>query len=167
MGSLQKFWSYDRVENCSKYPIFLAIPTNLLLWLHDRKTLHTSLLRKLEVFIHRIIQHILGISMYVAKQQHITNETVGKILFDMLQHQTTYRNTTANLNWKSCTQLWRSTPHQDYEHVVIHKRKLGGVIHTNKKSIVKNLFLVIPWVKKKELSKHGHTLPLMKNTGVI
>ena len=72
MGALSKLWADASVENRSKYLIFPDIPTNLLLWGCEIWELQISLLKKLEVFLHRIIRRILDISMSDVKYQHIT-----------------------------------------------------------------------------------------------
>ena len=83
MGALQKFWSGASVGNCSRYLIFLAIPDNLIMWGYDIWALRTSLLEKLDIFLHHSIWSILGIKMNEVKEQHTTNESVRKKLFDI------------------------------------------------------------------------------------
>ena len=63
MGALENFWIEDNVDMYSKYMIFRAIPCNLLLWGCEIWALRQSLLDSLEVFLHRNIRRILGISM--------------------------------------------------------------------------------------------------------
>ena len=99
MGALAKFCREASINNNSKYLIFVTIPINLLLWGCESWALRTSLLKKLEVFLHRSIRRILGVSMAEVKDQHITNETVRK-LFLFTQHQKTDCNTTANIHWQ-------------------------------------------------------------------
>ena len=84
MGAFVKFWTYDSVDNRSKYLIFLAIPINMLLWGCKIWALRTSLLKKIEVLLQCSIRHILGISMTEVKYQRITNETVRRKLFYIL-----------------------------------------------------------------------------------
>ena len=84
MGALSKLWTDASVDNHSKYLIFLAIPINMLLRGCEIWALRTCLLEKLEVFLHRRIQHILGISMTVVKYQYITNETIRRKCFGIL-----------------------------------------------------------------------------------
>ena len=84
MGALDKFCTYASVDNHSKYLIFLVIHINLLLWGCESWALWTSLLEKLEVFLHRSIQRILGISMTKVKDKHLTNEIVRRKLFGIL-----------------------------------------------------------------------------------
>ena len=81
MGSFAKFWTYAIVDNRSKYLIFLVIPINLILWGYEIWALWKSLLKNLEVFLHRSIRRILGIIVTDLKDQRITNETVRRIFF--------------------------------------------------------------------------------------
>ena len=83
MGALAKFWTDASVDNRSKYLVFLAIPINLLPWGCKSWALRTSLQKKLEVFLHHSIRHILGISMAEVKDRHTTNETVRKKFFNI------------------------------------------------------------------------------------
>ena len=67
MGALDKIWTDARVENHSKYLIFLSIPINILFWGCESSALRKSILNELEVFLHLIILRILGISMAEVK----------------------------------------------------------------------------------------------------
>ena len=78
MGSLSKFLTDASVNNRRKYLIFLDVPINMLLWGCEIWALRTSLLKKLEVFLHRSIRRILGISTTEVKYQRITNETIRR-----------------------------------------------------------------------------------------
>ena len=147
MIALYKFWTDASVDNFSKYLIFLAIPINLLLWGCEIWALWTYLLKKLEVFLHRSIRRILVISMAEVKDQHITNETVRNKFFDIpniekniATRQLTFIGKLArNSDYRLCTKLLTAWCN--------HKRRRGGVLHTNKKSIVHNLRLIIPGVE--------------------
>ena len=135
-------------EMHSKYLVFLAIPANLLLWGCESWLLRTSLLKNIEVCLHSNIWHISGISMSEVKDQHITNKTVRRKNFDIpniekqiATRQLTFigkmsRNSDDHLPTKLLTE-WCN-----------HKRRRGVVLHTNKKSIVHNLQLIIPEVDK-------------------
>ena len=148
MGALAKFWTDASVDNHSKYLIFLAIPINLLLWGCESWALQTSLLIKLEVFLHRNIRRILGISMTEVKDQRITNETVRRNCFGIL-------NSEEKIATRQLTFIGKVTRNSD-DHLPTklitawcnHKRRRGGILHTNKKSIFHNLRLTIPGVRK-------------------
>ena len=62
-GSLSSYWNNTSVDIKSKYLIFMATPCNLLLWVSESWDLRTSLLSKLELFLHRSVRRILGIIM--------------------------------------------------------------------------------------------------------
>ena len=83
MVALAKLCTDASVENRSKYLIFLAIPINLLLWGCEIWALRTSLLKNLEVFLHRSIRHVLFIIVTEVKDKRIKNETVRRKKFDI------------------------------------------------------------------------------------
>ena len=56
MGSLSRYWSDKSVDLKSKYLIFSEIPCNLLFRGSEIWALRTSLLSKLEVFLHRSVR---------------------------------------------------------------------------------------------------------------
>ena len=76
MGSLSSYLSDKSVDLKSKYLIFAAIPFNLYLWESESWALRTSLLSKMEFFLHRSIRSILGITMTKVKEERIRNEEV-------------------------------------------------------------------------------------------
>ena len=76
MGSLQHFWADNVINVHSKYLIFCAIPVNLALWGCKSWALHETLLKNLEVFYHRSIHRILGISITQVIDKHITNDSI-------------------------------------------------------------------------------------------
>ena len=165
MVALTKFWTDASFNNCSKYLFFLSIPNNVLLWGCESWALRTSLLKKLEVFLHRSIQRILRIIMTEVKDQCITNETVNRKLFDI----TNIKKQIATQHLTFIGKVARSSDNHLPPKLLTawcnHKRRRGGVLHMNKKSIVHNLRLIIPGVKKLEESKHGRILPSITDTG--
>ena len=76
MGALQHFWGDDAVDIHSKYLIYCAIPLNLLLWGCESWALRATMMSKLEVFFHRSIRRILGITITQVIDEHITNDSV-------------------------------------------------------------------------------------------
>ena len=80
----------------SKYLIFAAIPCDILLWGSESWALRTSLLSKLEVFLHRSVRRILGITMTEVKEERIRNEEVRERLFKIpnIQNQIAKRQLT-------------------------------------------------------------------------
>ena len=148
MGALAKFWTDASVDNRRKYLIFLAIPINLLLCGCEIWSLQTSLLKKLEVFLHRSIRRILGISLAEVKDQHITNYTVSKKFFGI-------PNIEKNIATRQLTFIVKMARNSD-DHLTTklltawcnHNIRHGGVLNTNKKYIVHNLRLIIPGLDK-------------------
>ena len=144
MGALAKFWTDASIDNRRKYLIFLVIYINLCeIW-----ALRTSLLKKLEVFLHRSIRCILGTIMTDVKDQRITNETKRRFFLNTpniekqiaTQHLTLIRKLARNSDNHLPTKLLTEWCN--------HKRRRGGVLKTNKKSIFHNLRLIIPGVDK-------------------
>ena len=96
MGSLSSYWSNKSVDLKSNYLIFAAIPCNLLLWGSERWALRTSLLSKIEVFLHRSVRRILGITMIEVKKEIKRNAEVRERFFNIptIQNQIAKRQLT-------------------------------------------------------------------------
>ena len=151
MGALNPFWSNPAVDLKSKYLIFCAIPTNLLLWGCESWSLRKDLLRKLEVFFHRSIRRILGIRILQVKEERITNESVRtrfmqipSLADQLAKRQLTFlgrivRNRDDQLPTKLIT-AWCN-----------HPCKRGGFLQDHKKNIARNVQKLIP-----SAAKDGH-----------
>jgi len=83
MGALKEIWRNPHLDTYSKYLLFRAIPVNLLLWGCETWSLRQTLLRRLEVFLHRNIRHILHISIIEVKDNHIRNEKIRRLFYDI------------------------------------------------------------------------------------
>ena len=83
MGALNHFWSDRAVDDYSKYLIFCAIPCNLLLWGCESWALRKSTLEKLEVFLHRNIRKIVGVSITQVIDHIIANKPFPIFFFDI------------------------------------------------------------------------------------
>ena len=112
---------------------------------------------KIEVFLHRSIRRILGIIVAEVKDQHITNETVRKKLFDI-------PNIEKHIKTRQLTFIGKVARYSD-DHISTkiltawcnYNRRCGGVMHTNNISIIHTLRLIIPVVEKiEELKKWAH-----------
>ena len=81
------------------------------------------------------------------------------------QHLKIYCNTTANLYWKSGTQLWRPSSNQN-SHYMVQPQEPTWRCTTHKQK--KSSFTTFEWSyqdwEKLERSKQGRTLPLMTDT---
>ena len=148
MGAIAKFWADDSVDNQSKYLIFPAIPINILLWVCENWALWTSLLEKLEVFLHCSIRRILGIIMTKVKDQHITNETIRRKYFGILNIEEQIATQQLKFIGKVARNSDDHLPTKLLTAWCNHKIRHGNVLHINKKSIVHKLCLIIPGVEK-------------------
>jgi hypothetical protein len=83
MGALKEVWRNPHLNVYSKYLLFRAIPMNLLLWGAETWSLQKSQLDKLEVFLHRSIQHILQILMTTVQEQRLCNDKVRKLFYSI------------------------------------------------------------------------------------
>ena len=83
MGALAHFWNDEAVDLRSKYLIFMAIPMNLLLWGSESWALRTTLLSRLEVFLHRSIRRIMGITMTNVREEKITNSASRRRFYNI------------------------------------------------------------------------------------
>ena len=144
MGALKLFWRNQYVDLKAKKQIFQAIPLNLLLWGCEAWALRESQLNKLDAFLHRQIRRILGINMLQVKEEKITNKSIRKIFYNMpdmrsliaIRHMTFLGKITrapASHPAKELLVAWCNNP-----------RLPGGVLTTNKKSLVKSLHVLLP-----------------------
>ena len=146
IGGLDKFWRYHHVDMYSKYMIFWEIPCNLLLWGFESWDLRQSLLKKLEVFLHRSIRRILGIRMGQVRERHIKNSHIRTIFYNIpcISKQVAFRQLTyagkITRREKSCLPTRFLTAWYN------NLRKQGGQLLTNKYSLVRNLRLIIPGI---------------------
>ena len=83
MGALKNVWDSPHLDTWSKYLLFRAIRMNLLLWGCETWSMWKALSNKLEVFFHRNIRRILRISMFRVKEEHLHNEHVGRMFYDI------------------------------------------------------------------------------------
>ena len=86
--------------------------------------------------------------MAEVKDKHITNKIIRKKFFDIpnIEKKTGTRQLT--FIGKMARNSDDYLPTKILTECCNHKRKLGGVLHMNKKSIVQNLHLIIPGVDK-------------------
>ena len=128
--------------------IILAIPINLLIRGYKSWALRVSLLNKLECFLHQRIRRILGVTMTKLKEERIKNETIHPRFFDiqMIQNQlikqklTFIRKVTSNSDEKLPKKLLTAWCN--------NKLRVEGILHSNKKNLVQNIFLIYPTVDR-------------------
>jgi hypothetical protein len=143
MGMLNNLWNNPHIDLKTKHSFFLAIPINLLLWGCEAWALKEADFQKLDAFLHRSVRRILGINMTRVKDEHIKNEKIREEFF----HLPDIRRMIAirQLNY-----IGKALRHPNQEHLpkqllpawVNNKRPQGGVLTTNKKSLVKALDLL-------------------------
>ena len=148
MGYLNHFWFDRAVDDYSKYLIFRAIPCNLLLWGCESWALREGTLRKLEVFLHRNIRKILGITITQVIDKRITNGSVRTRFFNI----PTIRNKIAQRQLTFIGKVVRNKDDQIPTQVLTawcdNKCRRDGVLQNNKKNLSKNIRLVIPGAAK-------------------
>ena len=83
MGAFCRFWDNEHVDVFSKYFLFRAIPCNFLLWGCESWSVQKSLLRFLELFLHRSIRCILKIPMRKVINEHIMNSDIRKEFYNI------------------------------------------------------------------------------------
>ena len=160
MGALKNFWIDDHVDMYLKYMIFRAIPCNLLLWVCESWALRQSLLDLLEVFLHRNIRRILGISMVKVREMNITNTYVRRKFYKIpcIRNQFAFRQLSyvGKIFQREGTHL----PTRLLTAWCDHPRKRGRPLLTHKMSLARNLRLIITEVDEGgALSSWGsHTL---------
>jgi hypothetical protein len=144
MGALKHFWRNPYVDLRTKVSIFKAIPLNLLLWGCETWALRESLLDTLDVFLHRSIRRILGITITQVQDEHIKNSSIRKTFYNIpdIRNQIAIRQT--SFLGKVVRAPDQHPPKQLLAAWCNHPRPIGGPLMTNKKSMVKSLHLLLP-----------------------
>ena len=146
MGSLQHFWADNAVDVHSKYLIFCAIPVNLVLWACESWALRETLLKNLEVFFHRSIRRILGISIMQVIDEHITNDSIHM----RFCHIPSIRHQIAKQQLPFIGKVVQNSDNQISTRLLTawrdHPRRRGAPLQKNKKNLVKKIQLSIPSV---------------------
>ena len=93
MGALVFIWKTPQICLDTKIKLFLAIPVNLALWNCKTWSGNKMDMNILDVFFHKSIRRILGISMTEVKERSITNIKLRKRFgnINSLSHIMTYR----------------------------------------------------------------------------
>ena len=155
MGALKNFWDNPHVDLYSKYLLFRAIPMNLLLWGCETWSLRQVLLNKVEVFLHRSIRRILGITITQVQEERIRNEHVRKLFYDIPR----VRNMIAARQLGFIGKVMRGPSHRPSQRMITaccSNRRLPGRPHFhNKDLIVKNLKLLFSQVNDVVIDDKG------------
>ena len=155
MGALKEVWRNPHLDTYSKYLLFRAIPVNLLLWGCENWSLRQSLLRQLEVFLHRNIRRILNLSMNDVKEEHIRNKKVRQMFYNIPCIQ----NMIAARQLSFVGKVVRG-PHDAPARRMLtaccqHKRKVGRPYLHNKDIIVRHLRLLFAKVPEVLIDDYG------------
>ena len=97
LHSLNNPWRSKGLTLNMKKQFFIATIVNILLWGCKSLTLHAAELKKLEVFYHKGIRHILNISRMKQAMDHLKNEDLCKILVNIAMLQETIEE--RRLDW--------------------------------------------------------------------
>jgi hypothetical protein len=83
MGALKTMWDSRHLELWNKYLLVQSTPMNILLWGCETWSMRKALANKLEVFLHCSIHQILHVTITRVKEEHIRNEHVQKMFYDI------------------------------------------------------------------------------------
>jgi len=83
MGALKTMWDCPHLELWNKYLLVQSTPMNILLWGCETWSMCKALANKLEVFLHCSICRILHVTITRVKEEHIRNEHVQKMFYDI------------------------------------------------------------------------------------
>ena len=144
MGMLKHVWENTHIDLYSKYPFFVAMPLNLLLWGCENWAIKRTLYKDLDIFIHQSIRHIIGIGILQVKDERISNKKLRKIFYNILDASRLNAVKQLNFIGKIVRREDSFFPKQLLTAWVNNKRKRGGVLTTNRKSIVNALELLYP-----------------------
>jgi hypothetical protein len=87
--SLMNLWRSKGLSLGMKKQFYVATIVNILLWGCESLTLRAADLKRLEVFHHKGIRHVLNVSKWKQKEEHITNCSLRRRLDDISTIQET------------------------------------------------------------------------------
>ncbi|KAL7426046.1 hypothetical protein ACHAXH_000620, partial [Discostella pseudostelligera] len=144
MGRFRHFFNNQYVELRFKHQVFVQYILNILLWGCENWAIKEHHYLKLNSFIHRNIRSILRIKMTQVRDEHITNERIRKIFFNLPDAHGLIAIKSMNYLGKVVRGPNHHPPKQLLTAFVNHARPKSGVIMTNKKAIVNCLHLLLP-----------------------
>ena len=155
MGALKNVWDSPHLDIWSKYLLFRAIPMNLLLWGCETWSMRKTLSNKLEVFLHRNIRRILRISMFRVKEEHLHNEHVRRMFYDIPR----VCNMIAARQLDFLGKTMRGPSDRPAQQMMTaccdNVRRVGRPFLHNKDYIVKNLRLLFANVPEVTINQYG------------
>jgi len=128
---------------------------NLLLWGCETWSLRQVLLNKLEVFLHRNIRRILGISITQVQEERIRNDWVRKKFYDIPRVQNMVAARQMDFIGKVCRGKWNLPTKRLITACCSQKRLAQRPNFHNKNSIVKNLKLLFVDVQDVVIDDQG------------
>ena len=155
MGALNNVWSNPHLSRGSKYLLFKAIPLNLLLWGCETWTLRQTLLGKLEVFLHRSIRCILSISLSQVKEEHIRNDTVREMFYDILRVRNMIAARQLTFVGKKMRGDWNDPAKRMITACCSNTRLRGRPEFHNKDALVQNLKLLFEDTTEVHIDNRG------------
>ena len=141
---LKHVWEDPHIDLYSKYLFFVAMPLNLLLWGCESWALKKTSYNDLNVFIHQSIRRVIGISMMQVKDERISNEKLRKMFYNIPDACTLIAVKQLNFIGKVVRREDLFFSKQLLTAWLNHKRKRGGFLTTNRKSVVTALGLLHP-----------------------
>ena len=122
----------------------MAMPLSLLLWGCESWAIKKTSYKDLDVFIHQSIRRIIGISIIQVKEEKISNNKIRKLFYNIPDAGSLIAMKTLNFIGKIVRREDSFYPKQLLTAWVNNKRKPGGVLTTNRKSIVNALERLYP-----------------------
>ena len=144
MGMLKNVWDDPHIDLHSKYLFFVAMPLNLLLWGCESWAIKKTSYKDLDVFIHQSIRGIIGINILRVKEEKTSNKKIRELFYNFPDAGSLIAMKQLNFIGKVVRKEDLFIPKQLLTAWVNNKRKCGGVLTTNRKSIVNALEHLYP-----------------------
>jgi hypothetical protein len=155
MGALKNIWNSPHLDIWSKYLLFRAIPMNLLLWGCETWLMRQVLANKLEVFVHHNIRRILRVSITKVRENHIKNEHVRRMFYDIPRVSNMIAARQLDFIGKTIRGPLDRPAQQLLTACYNYTRQVGRPFLHNKDFIVKNLCLLFANVPEVTINEYG------------
>ena len=144
MGMLKNVWEDPHIDLYSKYLFFVAMPLNQLLWGCKGWALKQTSIDDIDIFIHQSIRRIIGSNMIQVREKKISNEKLRAKFYNIPDAHRLIAVKQLGFVGKIVRREDSFFPKQLLTAWVNHKCKVGGVLTTNRKSLVNALKLFYP-----------------------
>ena len=128
---------------------------NLLLWGCETWSMRQALANKLEVFLHRNIRHILCVSITNVRENHIKNEHVRRMFYDIPRVSNMIAARQLDFIGKTIRGPLDRPAQQLITACCDHTRQVGRPFLHNKDFVVKNLRLLFANVPEVTIDEYG------------